>query len=525
MISLDHMLTEKDLAQIHARGATLEHIEQQLVTFREGIPFVQLDRPCTLNDGMISFQPQDLDHFTSLFEQAQSAGRFSKFVPASGAASRMFKALLPFLTGAKEQGKPDTPSIPKIDYSSEPAIQQLCENLQRFAFYPHLESALQHQHLQISNLLETGNIQPILQHLLTHAGLNYAALPKGLLYFHSYPSGPRTPIEEHLVEAAAYTIDRNRQTTLHFTISPEHRTPITNHIENLCQQLAKQGIVYIISCSEQHLSTDTIAVDENNHPFRDRQGNVLFRPAGHGALLDNLNDFDGDLVFIKNIDNVVPDRLKPETFVYKKAMGGYLVFLQQHIATFLTQLAEGQVGKDQLRTIINFLKDQLSISLPPDWDNWPTHQQLVFAHNTLNRPIRVCGMVKNTGEPGGGPFWVTHADGSQSRQIVETSQLDPESPTQQHILQNATHFNPVDMVCAIRDFRGQAFDLTQFRDPQTGFISYKSYEGRELKALELPGLWNGAMANWITIFAEVPLSTFNPVKTLFDLLRPEHQPL
>jgi hypothetical protein len=524
MIGLDHILTERDLAQIRARGATLEHIEHQLVMFHEGIPFAQLDRPCILNDGMISFQPQDLDHFASLFEQAQSTGRFSKFVPASGAASRMFKALLPFLTEEKEQGKPETQSIQKTDYSSEPAIQQLCENLQRFAFYPHLESALQHQHFQISNLFETGNIQPILQHLLTHTGLNYAALPKGLLYFHSYPSGPRTPVEEHLVEAAAYTIDRERRTTLHFTISPEHRTPITNHIEDLCQRLANQGIAYVISCSEQQFSTDTIAVDENNHPFRDRQGNVLFRPSGHGALLDNLNNFDGDLVFIKNIDNVVPDRLKPETFVYKKAMGGLLVFLQQQIATYLIQLAENKIDHDQLPSIVQFMKDQLSISLPLDLDKWPIHQQLSFVQQTLNRPIRVCGMVKNTGEPGGGPFWVTHADGSQSRQIVETSQIDPESPTQQHILQNATHFNPVDMVCAIRDFRGQPFDLTQFRDPRTGFISHKSHEGRELKALELPGLWNGAMANWITIFVEVPLSTFNPVKTLFDLLRPEHQP-
>jgi len=525
MTGIDHMLTERDLAQIHARGASLEHIEQQLALFQEGIPFAQLDRPCTLHDGIISFHPQDLDHFVSLFEQAQSAGRFSKFVPASGAASRMFKALLPFLKEAKAQETPCNPNHRTTDFSSEPAIQHFCKNLQRFAFYPHLEADLGDKNLRIRDLIGTGNLQPILQSLLTPAGLNYASLPKGLLPFHAYPGGPRTPIEEHLVEAVTYTVDHKQRGTLHFTISPEHWSPITAHIENLNQQLDEQGMTVIISCSEQHPATDTMAVDEHNHPFRDRQGTILFRQSGHGALLDNLNRFDGDLVFIKNIDNVVPDRLKPDTVVYKKALGGYLVFLQEHIATFLTQIVEGHINQDQMPTIIQFLKERLSISLPADWASRSTHQQLLFIQKTLHRPIRVCGMVRNTGEPGGGPFWVTHADGSQSRQIVETPQIDPDSSAQQHILQNATHFNPVDMVCAIRDFCGHAFDLQQFRDPQSGFISHKSHEGQALKTLELPGLWNGAMAHWITIFVEVPHSTFHPVKTLFDLLRPEHQPL
>jgi hypothetical protein len=274
----------------------------------------------------------------------------------------------------------------------------------------------------------------------------------------------------------------------------------------------------------QSPATDTIAVDLDNNPVRDEQGHLLFRPGGHGALLANLQALAADIVFIKNIDNVVPDRLKEVTYRYKRALGGHLVYLQQQMFAYLEHLAAGKVDADVLEEIRTFARQELAIVIPPGLQHAPQHEQIRFLHDQLNRPLRVCGMVRNEGEPGGGPFWVAHPDGSLSRQIVETSQVDTALPEQRALLAASTHFNPVDLVCGVRDYRGQQFDLQRFADPNTGFISHKTYAGRPLKALELPGLWNGAMAYWNTVFVEVPLSTFNPVKIVLDLLRPEHQP-
>jgi len=379
--------------------------------------------------------------------------------------------------------------------------------------------------LDIEALITEGRYKEILEYTLKPKGLNYADFPKGLIRFHRYPERSRTPFEEHLFEAAAYTLDRNMVARVHFTVPAEYEELIKEHIENVRGYYEASGVKYEVTFSTQNPSTDKIAVGLDNKPFRDSNGRLVFRPAGHGALLDNLNDLRGDIVFIKNIDNVVPDRLKHETYIYKKALGGYLVELQRDIFRYLERLTSGNVSWQLITQVFEFVRYELS-TIPPEAveKRGSREEKINFLISKLNRPLRVCGMVKNEGEPGGGPFWVRHEDGTLSLQIVESSQVDMESSGQRAIWESSTHFNPVDLVCGVRDHLGNPFDLKRFTDPNTGFISIKSMDGRELKTLELPGLWNGAMANWNTVFIEVPLITFNPVKTVFDLLRKEHQP-
>ncbi len=378
--------------------------------------------------------------------------------------------------------------------------------------------------MDIESLLSRGQYKNILEYILTAKGLDYADLPKGLIKFHRYPDHSRTPFEEHLVEAAAYVKDRNGVARIHFTISPEHEGAIKNHIERVRDRYEKSGVKYEITFSYQKPSTDTVAVDLENRPFRDAEGKLVFRPGGHGALLENLYELEGDIIFIKNIDNVVPDRLKGETYLYKRVLGGLLVELQKQIFQYLDRISKGDLNEPLIEEIIGFASDRLYIVLPKRIGQGTKEEKADFLFSRLNRPLRVCGIVKNQGEPGGGPFWVEHADGTSSMQIVESSQVNMKSAGQKEIWESSTHFNPVDLVCGVRDYLGKAFNLMNFTDPETGFISTKSYEGRELKALELPGLWNGGMANWNTVFVEVPIITFNPVKTVFDLLRKEHQP-
>jgi hypothetical protein len=364
----------------------------------------------------------------------------------------------------------------------------------------------------------------VLDCVLTADGLNLANAPKGLIKFHAYPDHARTAFEEHLVEAALYTQDRNRNARLHFTVSPEQRPLVADHIERARHLYEKQGLTYEVTFSVQKPSTDTIAVNMDNEPFRDSRGHLVFRPGGHGALLRNLNELQGDIVFIKNIDNVVPDRLKHETVRHKKALGGYLIELQNKILAYLRVLKDGHPDDRLLDEIFEFAGHSLSIAPAGGLRHQTRDEKVHFLFSMLNRPLRVCGMVKNEGEPGGGPFWVRHPDHTLSIQIVESSQVNMGSMPQRSIWESSTHFNPVDLVCGVRNGWGMPFDLTVFTDPETGFISVKSREGQDLKALELPGLWNGAMAHWNTAFVEVPSTTFAPVKTILDLLRREHQP-
>ncbi len=514
-LTIEAMLTHQTRRQLTKRGVSLHTVKQQLTTFQQGLSFAKLKKPCVLNDGIRLISASELPSLIQAFEKATAAGRVTKFVPASGAATRMFKSLMTY----HQQPVSTTTSS-----SDQRVLEQFFTNLSKFAFYHDLRNALARQTHDLDQLASEKNYQPILTALLYSRGLNYANLPKGLLAFHRYAATTRTPIEEHLVEAAAYAKDARGHARVHFTVSPDHQRAIQRHIEQARHGLAPDTVTWVVTCSVQRPSTDTIAVDVDNHPFHDSQGNLLFRPAGHGALLSNLHELHGDVVFIENIDNVVPDHLKEANAKHKKTLGGLLVSLQDTLFSFLTQLESDTASSGSIEQITEWAQQSLGMTLPEAWSTRTNSQKTQWLSKWLNRPLRICGMVPNMKNPGGGPFWVEREDDTTSLQIVESSQVDHDSPTQQNIFTSSTHFNPVNMVCGVRDYQGNPFNLHQFVDPNAGFISKKSCEGRELKALELPGLWNGGMAKWHSVFVEVPGYTFNPVKTVLDLLLPAHQP-
>jgi hypothetical protein len=376
----------------------------------------------------------------------------------------------------------------------------------------------------LDECIQKNDFTSILDYTLSPKGLNYGNLPKGILKFHHYGTFARTATGEHLVEGAHYCANRAKQVTVHLTVSPEHLSNFKDLIAYVQPYYESMfGVSLDISFSVQKPSTDTIAVDMNNEPFREKDGSLVFRPGGHGALIENLNDLDCDIVFIKNIDNVVPDRLKAETYRYKKLLGGLLLQLQGKAFNLLKALDKKPPSEEVIDEATQFCGKQINTSFPSDFYHWEESKKVRFLQNILNRPIRVCGMVKNEGEPGGGPFWVKNKQGEVSLQIVESSQIDLKNPEQKKIFNSSTHFNPVDLVCSLKNYKGERFDLHNYIDHNTGFIAIKSKDGKQLKALELPGLWNGAMANWITVFVEVPIITFNPVKTVNDLLREQHQ--
>jgi hypothetical protein len=515
------MWQKDDLTQIENKGITLKTLENQLDHFREGFPFIRLLRPAIQDDGIIPFSETNKKEHIHFFEEHSPSLRVIKFVPASGAASRMFKHLFEFResllpgNGISERYFTDT------GFNS---VYYFFQNIHLFAFYHDLQDSLHKDRKTIEQALDEKDFAPILDHLLSGAGLNYAALPKALLAFHNYEDGPRAAMEEHLVEAANYTRNQNDVAAIHFTVSPEHIRKFDEKITAVRKKYEDRFSIRLdIHHSIQKSCTDTIAVDEENRPFRNSSGDLLFRPAGHGALLSNLNDQDADLIFIKNIDNIVPDRLKAPTIESKKLIGGYLLEVRQKIFNFLKQSESGNLTCNDIREMIAFITARNLISLPAGFEQLPEEIQCSILSVELNRPIRVCGMVRNAGEPGGGPFWVAGQDGKASLQIVESSQVNMRDEGQTAIFRTSSHFNPVDLVCCTIDYKGKPFNLQDFVDESTGFISLKSSGGRILKAQELPGLWNGSMAGWITLFVEIPLITFNPVKTINDLLRDEHQ--
>ena len=484
-------------------------VQLQLESFKQGFPFLSLVGPATPARGIQVWEETQVQHYQSYFQRKAAELDIVKFVPASGAASRMFKDLFSFL---ETDG----------DLVKNGFTQKFIESLQKFAFYQDLEVVLQQEGESIASLLEKKEYKKLVAALLTETGLNYGNLPKGLLKFHAYSDANRCPAEEHLIEGIQYGVGKNKQVQIHFTVSPEHEEGFVKEISQHLPRLQEQaGLAFTLSYSHQKKSTDTIAVDEANEPFLEEDGSLLFRPAGHGALLENLNEVAADLIFIKNIDNVVPDRLKPVTKSYKMALAGLLLEVQARVFEALKALEE--VSSQSVSKAQEVYVSDLGGLVPQILQGASLTEQAAFFQAKLNRPIRVCGMVKNTGEPGGGPFWIQEKDGTQSLQILETAQIDLNESESKQYFQASTHFNPVDLVCGTRDYRGQAFDLLQFRDMDTGFITEKSKSGKVLKALELPGLWNGAMAHWNTLFVEVPLITFNPVKTINDLLREEHQ--
>jgi hypothetical protein len=518
------IFSQEDLQQMQTRGISPETVLSQIEIFRKGISFSKLLRPCTVNDGIYVLKESDLKRLNEAYSETSASGRAIKFVPASGAATRMVKSLLAVYNRYGEESIGQHHIKFEKGNPDDQAVLDTMRNLKRFAFFNDLKSRMAKDDLDTETLLTQGQYQPILEYILTPKGLDIADLPKGLIPFHRYPDHHRTPFEEHIKEAETYTQDGLATVRLHFTIPDTHQSAIQEHIEKAKEHFRRADVDYNITFSTQKSSTDTIAVDMTNQPFRDADGRLEFRPGGHGALLENLKDIQGDIIFIKNIDNVVPDRLKPTTYTYKKALGGYLTELQGQIFRYLRRLSEDDKDQAFLKEVFEFIGQRLLVIPSNRLLRAPVEKKVEFLVSKLNRPLRVCGMVKNEGEPGGGPFWVEHPDGTPSMQIVESAQVDKSLTKQKEIWESSTHFNPVDLVCGVRDFTGKPFDLMKFRDPDTGFISVKSKEGRDLKALELPGLWNGAMAYWNTVFVEVPIITFNPVKTILDLLRKEHQP-
>jgi hypothetical protein len=458
----------------------------------------------------------DLKYISVYKEKVAEGIELLKFVPASGAASRMFQSLFTALADL-QTGKEASEAM------KHRGVARFFGQFDQFAFYDDLKQLAVKENIAIEKI----PAQKLLEWVLLEQGLNYGNLPKGLIKFHTYIDGSRTSFEEHLVEGAFYSKNYLSEVRLHFTVSPEHQKAFEQHVVSILPKYEKLfGVKYQIGFSQQKPSTDTIAVTHENEPFRDNNGRLLFRPAGHGALLENLNDMEADLIFIKNIDNVVPDRLKKLTIDYKKALAGILLSLQEEIFYYQKMLNDNHYSALEsafYSAAADFLKNVLNIIPPHDQFYSEKDELYNYFVKKFNRPIRVCGMVKNQGEPGGGPFFVQNNDCSVSLQIVESSQIDFSDPKQAEIAHHATYFNPVDLVCAMKNYKGDKYNLLNFSDPETGFISYKSKDGKELKAQELPGLWNGAMSDWNTLFVEVPVETFNPVKTVTDLLRKEHQ--
>lgn len=505
------MLTQQDLQQIAAKGIAEEQLQKQMDDFKRGFPFLRLDSAATVGHGILAPTDAEREEYIRQWG-AYKAGkhRVTKFVPASGAASRMFKNLFAFLDADYD--------APQTSFEHE-----FFDHIHQFAFFSELDAAcLKNEGKGIDDLLAAGGHKAVVANLLEERGLNYGQLPKGLLRFHHYEDGARTAMEEHLVEGARYA-STNGEAHIHFTVSHEHLPLFKAEVEKRVGKYAeKYQVHYDISFSEQKPSTDTVAANPDNSLFRNEDGSLLFRPGGHGALIENLNDLEADVVFIKNIDNVVPDRIKADTVLYKKVLAGILVDTQKKAFEYLRILESGSYSHAQIEEIIRFVQQDLYCR-KHDIKELEDAELVIYLKNKLNRPMRVCGVVKNVGEPGGGPFVCYNADGTVSLQILESSQIDTNNAEYVAMFKNGTHFNPVDLVCATKDYKGNRFDLLKHVDHNTGFISSKSKNGKELKALELPGLWNGAMSDWSTIFVEVPVSTFNPVKTVNDLLREQHQ--
>ena len=505
------MLTQQDLKQLAQKGISEQQIETQLGQFKTGFPFLKLEAAAAIGNGIVAPDSEKGRKYVDAWQKYKAAGkRVVKFVPASGAASRMFKDMFAFVDA--DYDKPTT------DFE-----KKYFDNIEKFAFYGELDAVCQKNNGKgIKALIQEGNFKAVAANMLKAEGLNYGQLPKGLLLFHNYPEGPRTPMEEHLVEGALYAAS-NGEAHVHFTVSHEHMELFKQKVAQKADMYAKKyGIAYDITFSEQKPSTDTVAANPDGTPFRNADGSLLFRPGGHGALIENLNEIDADVIFVKNIDNVVPDRLKGDTVLWKQIIAGVLVTLQKKAFEYLELLDTGKYTHDQLTDMIRFVQQDLCCR-KADIKELEDADLVIYLRKKLNRPMRVCGVVKNVGEPGGGPFLTYNQDGTVSLQILESSQIDKSNKEYMEMFTKGTHFNPVDLVCAVKDYKGNAFDLPKFVDQTTGFISQKSKSGKELQALELPGLWNGAMSDWSTIFVEVPLSTFNPVKTVNDLLREQHQ--
>lgn len=514
------MYTKEDLKEFKHRHIKTEQIEAQLANFKKGFGKVHLAGPATLENGIRLIPAEEENYLIDLYDKASQKAEVIKMVPASGSATRMFKDLFQFMesyTGSTED------FLEFMQNKDSNSMHEFFLHLNEFPFYARLKNQMWENGKDLEKMLAKRMFREVLEYILTEKGLNYGNTPKGLVDFHVYRDFVRTAFDEHLVEAALYA--RNgKEAKLHFTVSEEYMDRFKDRLKKVTKVFEKMfDVKYNVTFSIQKPSTDTVSIDKNGELVRDASGKLLFRPSGHGALIHNLNDLKADVIFIKNIDNVIPDRSKSDTVKYKKLLAGTLLEMQSKIFEQLDLLDKRGITEEQLDEIEAFIENNIGYKKPANLSFSNKKERVKFYHQLLDRPIRVCGMVKNEGEPGGGPFWVEEEDGSQRLMIIESAQIDLKDKEQKKIFDHSTHFNPVDIVCGTRDYNGKRFDLTEFIDSSQGFITTKSYKGREIQVQELPGLWNGAMAHWITLFVEVPLSTFTPVKTVFDLRRAEHR--
>ena len=505
--------SDTDRKQLNGIGIDLAHAARQVSLLRTGQTDIKLERPCTPGDGVLRLAPDSFERLNNSFLTAAEAGRLLRFVPASGAASRMFS---PLHTDAKAMEASRKPLREDNADQAELDLRRFLDQLREFAFYGDLKSAMSEDHLNLDQAIVDRNLPVIIRYLLEPCGLGYARLPKGLLAFHSAADGARTPFIEHLAEASLLN-GLGHAAMLHFTVSEEHLPLFKAQLAAWRETLkTTYGGDFEVSYSTQRPSTDTLALDNSGQPLRNDDGQLVLRPGGHGALLTNLNELGADIIQIRNIDNVVPDARKEVNLKWARLLTGYLVELQDEQHALLKALHSQPDDPVVRELVIGFLSDRLQTDVALT----NSSKQLMAQ---LDRPIRVCGMVANSGEPGGGPFWVRDEHGWLTRQIVEGAQIDKENPEQAEILSGSTHFNPVDMVCGVRDWQGNPYDLKRFVDDDAVIVTTKQQHGKQIKILELPGLWNGGMAGWHTLFIEIPPEAFNPVKTIFDLLRPAHQ--
>lgn len=512
--------TEADIAQIENNGLKEKDVEDQIKIFQRGNLAVKIEAAATVGNGIRQFPPNERENFISFYEEKKEGLEILKFVPASGAATRMFKVVHKFL----EEFDTGTETLSSyLERSTNNNLKLFFDNLEKMPFYDQALNNSRESQPGFNSLTEEAQKFTLVQTMLFSPGLNLSNYPKGLVPFHNYKKYVATAFEEHLYEAAEYAAV-NGLAKLHFTVSEGHKEKFMAEFERIQNRVEEcTDTKFKISYSYQDPRTDTIAVDSNNEPFRTNEGKLLFRPGGHGALIDNLNSLNADLVFIKNIDNVVLLNKAQEVAKYKKMLAGNLLQLQEKAFKFLKDIEEKNISVLDLQEIQSFIEDELFAKFEHGFFEVSVEEKMKRIKEILNRPLRVCGMVKNEGEPGGGPFLVHMGNGSKTLQIIESAQIDHNDPQQQEIARNATHFNPVDIVCGLKNYKGEKFDLREYIDPSTSFIAEKSMDGKPLKALELPGLWNGAMAKWNTVFIEVPVTTFNPVKTVVDLLKPSHQ--
>ncbi|MDT0689928.1 DUF4301 family protein [Salegentibacter sp. F188] len=513
-------LSEKDTAQINKKGISVQEVEDQVEIFKRGNIKVDISEAATAGKGIFAFSDKEKEEFIKLYDSKKKELDVIKFVPASGAATRMFKALHNFVDEF-DPGKEGLRSY--LDRKENENLQRFFEKIDDLPFYSLAIDYARKNNENFDKLSHDERHLVIVKNILFEEGLDLGNYPKGLVPFHKYRSGLRTAFEEHLIEAADF-IAVDGVANVHFTISEDHQDRFKKEFENIKERAEeKTGVKFKVSFSFQDPKTDTIAVDDNNEPFRTTEGELFFRPGGHGALIENLNNQKADLAFLKNIDNVVTEENIAEVVHYKKMLGGKLLKLQEKCFEILEKLDSGNISEDEIKEISEFLQNELFRSLEAKFDGLSSEEKIKYLKDKINRPLRVGGMVKNEGEPGGGPFLVRDENGEISLQIIEGAQIDQDNPEQVKTAREATHFNPVDLVCGLKNYKGESFDLNDYVDPKTSFIADKTKDGKPLKALERPGLWNGAMAKWNTVFVEVPVSTFNPVKSVADLLKESHQ--